>query len=654
MNPVTSAAHRRNISPDHARATQFELVTAIECLKRLLSYARPYRVRLMLGVLAGFVAGASNALMLGSIKVVVDTIFPMAGKTQAQIPEWLPDAVHQAFQWLTEQQAMVRDNPKGWATVLIVSLIPLSMLTRGFFTYLNAYLSTWAAIRTIIDIRTRLFAHLVSLPAGFFNRISTGELMAKIEQTSQMQNLVSQSLVTIIREPITILTVAGFLLSVMEPKLILLALCTLPVALVPFIIYARKLRKSSEGWIRQMVSLGRVMHESLAGYRIVKAYNLEDRMVRDYRESAKKAVNFWMRGTRASELPGPIMEFMAGLGISLFILYLAFFAPTTTAGDLIVFAGGIFSMYKPIKDLFRLRSQLYQMSAAGEVVFGLMDIRSDLAEPPHSKPLRAAGAPIQFDHVSFAYGEKKALHDIDLTVPPGKMVALVGTSGSGKTTLTNLLLRFYDPQSGSISIGGTDIREVHSTELRSQIAVVTQEVILFNDSIRNNILMGREGATEADVIEAAKHAHAHKFIMEKPNGYDTVIGERGAQLSGGERQRVAIARAILRNAPILVLDEATSALDTKSERIVQAALDELMKGRTTICIAHRLSTVQKADHIVVLDQGRIVEQGSHAALLAKNGAYRKLYDLQFDAVSTSEPSQGAGEQIEEHPERGRQ
>jgi len=352
-------------------------------------------------------------------------------------------------------------------------------------------------------------------------------------------------------------------------------------------------------------------------------------MVRDYSDAAKRHVNFWMRGCRASELPGPIMEFMAGLGISIFLLYMAFLSPTTTAGDLTVFAGGIFSMYKPIKDLFRLRSQLYQMSASAEVVFGLMDTRSEILEPNSPKPLHAADAPIHFNNISFAYGEKGALHGVNLDVSPGRMVALVGASGSGKTTLTNLLLRFYDPQSGSIRIGETDIREVHSRDLRNQIAVVTQEVILFNDSIRSNILMGRPGATDEEVIKAARHAHAHDFIMEKSSGYDTVIGERGAQLSRGQRQPFALARAILRNAPILVLDEATSALDTESERIVQAALDELMQGKTTICIAHRLSTVQKADLIVVLAEGRIVEQGTHGELLAKGGTYKNLHDLQF-------------------------
>ncbi len=607
-------------------------VNTWDCLRRLLSCARPYRARLALGILTGFVAGASNALMLGSAKVVVDTIFTKVelGWMQAQLAK-LPESLSflaPAWRWFLEQQEIVRSNPKGWATVAIVCLIPMAMLIRGFFTYLSAYLTGWVSMRTITDLQIRLFSHLLSLPASFFNRMSTGELMGRVGQASSLQSLVAQSLVTLIREPITILSLLALLLYT-QPKLTIIALSTMPIALLPFIIYARKLRKSVEGAVGQNLTLGRVMHETLTGYRVVKAYNLEDRMTEDYRQTARRAFSFNMRSTRASELPGPIMEFIAGLGVAMFLIYMKLFSNDPTPGDLILFVGSIFSIYKPIKDLLRLRNQFHQAAVSGEIVFGLLDMQSDIPEPAHPKPLQARNAPIRFENLSFSYGEKGALHGVTLTVPAGQMIALVGASGSGKTTLTNLLLRFYDPQSGSIRIGDTDIRAVHSKDLRSQIAVVTQDVILFNDTIRNNILLGRPDASEAEVIQAAKHAHAHEFILEKPEGYDTAIGERGAQLSGGQRQRVAIARAILRNAPILVLDEATSALDTESERIVQAALDELMEGRTTICIAHRLSTVQKADLIVVLAEGRIVEEGRHAELLARNGAYRRLYDLQF-------------------------
>jgi subfamily B ATP-binding cassette protein MsbA len=284
-----------------------------------------------------------------------------------------------------------------------------------------------------------------------------------------------------------------------------------------------------------------------------------------------------------------------------------------------------------------------QAQAATQRVFELLAIPNTLTGPVQPVPLRAAGAEIHFDNVSFGYGpEKTVLRDIQLRIKPGQMVALVGRTGSGKTTLTNLLLRFYDPTAGAVRIGGVDLREVALPDLRSQIAVVTQEVILFNDTIRNNIACGRPGASAAEVEQAARHAHAHQFILEKPGGYEAGIGEKGVTLSGGQRQRLSLARAILKDAPILVLDEATSSLDNESERLVQAALDELMKGRTTICIAHRLSTVQHADVILVLDGGRIVETGRHAELLALGGVYHKLYTLQFHQ-QPDEPAPGPAE-----------
>jgi subfamily B ATP-binding cassette protein MsbA len=285
-------------------------------------------------------------------------------------------------------------------------------------------------------------------------------------------------------------------------------------------------------------------------------------------------------------------------------------------------------MYQPIKGLIRLHSQLTQAQAATQPVFNILATQSTVKEPEHPVPLQAAGADIVFENVSFSYGDRQVLRNINLTVPAGKMVALVGSSGAGKTTLASLLLRFYDPQQGCIRIGGVDIRNVSTRDLRSQIAVVTQDTILFNDTIRANIAVGKPGATDQEIVAAAKHAHAHEFIMERSQGYDTVIGEKGVHLSGGQRQRIAIARAILKNAPILILDEATNALDSESERAVQAALEELMQGRTTICIAHRLSTIQKADLIVVLNQGQIVEMDTHQDLIARQGHYHKLYQLQ--------------------------
>jgi ABC-type multidrug transport system fused ATPase/permease subunit len=323
-----------------------------------------------------------------------------------------------------------------------------------------------------------------------------------------------------------------------------------------------------------------------------------------------------------------LLEFVGAVGLSLVLLYLIVHQgerPNST--DFLAVILAIFSMYRPLKNLTRLHNTLEQGRAASEKVFTLLATSSTIPEPANPKPLQAAGVPIRFEGVNFSYGDKPILHDFNLTVEPGKLVALVGASGSGKTTIANLLLRFYDPQHGAIRIGDTDIREVSTRDLREHIAVVTQETILFNQTIAQNIELGRPGATRAEILEAARRAHAYDFIMAKPEGFETGVGEKGVLISGGQRQRIAIARAILRNAPILILDEATSSLDTEVERALQADLEELMKGRTTLCIAHRLSTIQKADLIVVMDAGRIVETGTHAQLIQLGGLYRKLYDL---------------------------
>jgi len=539
-------------------------------------------------------------------------------------PSWLQPILDNIVSWLPHSESSSEASIK----ILVILLVPIMFILRGVFSYLNVYCLQWVATHAITDLRTRLFAHLQNLSVGFFARSNTGDLMSRINSdTMALQSTITGTLATVVKDPVTVIGCVIVLLK-LDAKLMLVIALVFPICLIPIIIYSRKVRKSAAVVQDSYSELSTVMHESFTGNRIIKAYNLEARAVQQFREVSQRFVSHRMRIVRSEEIPGPLIEFFASIGVALLFIYFAF-QQSSHAVNLVPFAIGVFFMYRPIKNIVRLQSQLQQARAASQRVFDLLDMRNSVLEPAQPKLLKAAGADIQFDHVRFSYGEKVALDDIQLQIKPGQLVALVGASGSGKTTLSNLLLRFYDPTRGVIRIGGVDIREVTTRDLRNQIAVVTQETILFNDSVRRNIELGRPGASNDEIIAAARHAYAYDFIMEKPNGFDTVIGEKGVTLSGGQRQRLAIARAVLKNAPILVLDEATSALDTESERAVQAALDELMKGRTTICIAHRLSTILHADEIVVLDQGRIVETGTHAELVRRGGIYQKLYELQF-------------------------
>ena len=722
-------------------------VKSFAYLRRVLGLTKPYRVRLALGIACGFLAGLTNPMLMVSVKLVVDTVFPTPGtptlaeQVQAMASSRLagPDVKAapallaqlragtnefsrflwsqipaERQQWFTltnitatqsrdglafsldtaltngafyqperfsaialpsEARRLIAQNPQGddlarlnrlllhaaypkaiakpksaftraivqrvvpvlkridphssrLFTLLIICSIPLAMFLRGLTTYLNIYLMTWVSIRAIMDLRERLFGHLLSLSAAFFNRMSTGELMSRFTEVQMLQGTISNSLVVIIRDPITVCSLLAYLVS-QQPRLTLIAVIVFPVTLIPFIVYSRKVRKTSSAMYAQYADMGKLLHETFTGYRVVKAYNLEKKMVEEFRSTSRMTIGFFMRMLRSSELPGPMIEFFGALGVTAFFIYLAFYNPDRTPGDLLTFIGSVFLMYAPIKNILKLHAQLEQANAASAFLFDLLETKTTVPEPAQPKPLKAAGVPIHFDNVHFAYGEKPVLSDFTLTVKPGQLVALVGSSGAGKTTVTSLLLRFYDPTQGVIRIGDTDIRGVSTLDLRSQVAVVTQEIILFNDTIRANVALGRPGATDAEIEAAVRGAHAWDFVADKPQGLDTIVGEKGVNLSGGQRQRLAIARAILKQAPILVLDEATNALDTESERAVQAALDEFMQGRTTICIAHRLSTIHHADVIVVMDSGRIVETGTHTELIQRGGTYQKLYEMQF-------------------------
>jgi ATP-binding cassette, subfamily B, bacterial MsbA len=610
-------------------------------LLQVYRLTRPKKGRFALGVFCGILAGLADPAVLATVVLVLQVLFPSspapapAGLDLGKAPSQ-PGLQQQLHQFLHQMQSIVVDqmhkyvtaHPSPWVLAAVIAIIPAIMLARCIVIYLCGYLMSWVMVRAIAGLRARAFEHLLNLPLSFFGANSTGELMSRIGDIGTLQNVLTNSVTVVVSEPVKVIAFGAFLFAT-QWKLTLCAALFCPLFVIPISIYSRKGRKAAGEAQTNAAGLSRLMHESFTGNRIIKAYNLERVVADQFRAETARYISHFMRMVRSTETPGPLIEFMGSIGAAILLFYFAL-QPGASAADFATFVVTIFLMYRPVKALVRLQSQLGQARGATQRIFALLHTESTLKDPPQPVPLRAAKAPILFDNVSFGYGDKLVLRHIRLSAEPGQMIALVGKSGSGKTTLTNLLLRFYDPTEGAIRIGGVDLRQAAVRDLRSQMAIVTQEVILFNDTIRNNIRFGRPGAADAEIEEAARHAFAHEFIVETSRGYDTVVGEKGTNLSGGQRQRIAIARAILKNAPILVLDEATSSLDNESERFVQVALDQLMKGRTTICIAHRLSTVQHADLIVVLDEGQIVETGRHADLLARGGFYQKLHALGFN------------------------
>ena len=591
-------------------------------------------MRLIIGIVAGILSGLTPALLMSTVVFVYNAVFPSTkAQTRASSISHLPPfAQHWFYAVQTALETDVRAHP--WTIAALVAAIPLIMLVRGILGYINVYCLQWVASRSVADLRAKLFRHLLEMSAGFYNQNSSGQLISRvINDTTSLQTILGNSTSVIVRDPVTLVSIVVYLLCT-QFWMTLITVIVLPACVVPIIIFNRKIRQSSRGMQARAADLTQIMTEAFTGYRIVKAYNLEEIVTDDFRKTLLSSVSNYMRVVRASIVTGPLLEFCGACGIALLVAYVI--CQPKPPADFIGLIGSVFFMYAPIKSLIMLHNWLTQGRAASERVFELLATPNTVPEPAQPKKLDANGADIIFENLGFNYGDKEVLRNINLTIKSGRLVALVGASGAGKTTLANLLLRFYDPQQGAIRIGGVDIRDVSTRDLRHQIAVVSQEVILFNETVRRNIELGRPGASNEEIITAARHAYAYDFIMEKPKGFDTLIGEKGIMLSGGQRQRVAIARAVLRNAPILILDEATSALDTESERAVQAALDELMKERTTLCIAHRLSTILHADLIVVLDQGRIVETGRHEELLERAGVYQKLYALQFQSRAAAQ------------------
>jgi len=523
-------------------------------------------------------------------------------------------------------------------------LLPLGLAVLGTFAiksvcgYGEAVFLSRVGLRVIADMQTRLFNHLMRLDVAYFQANPTGKILSRLtNDIGQMRFAVSDALTGAGKDASSLLFLIGAMFY-QDWELSLWTFFVFPLAILPISRLGRRMRKVTANTQEQMGLFTTYLEQSIQGIRVVKAYGMEEYEKTRVRGLIETLQDLIYRAARVRSASSPIMEFLGGVAITVVILYggARVIDGVTTPGAFFSFITALMLAYRPLKSLASLNTNLQEGLAAAARTFSVLDAEPSIHDRPGAKDLVVRDGNVRFEGVFFTYdGSRAVLDGIDLTIPGGRTVALVGPSGAGKSTLLNLLPRFFDITDGRVTIDDQDVRDVTLGSLRARIALVSQEITLFDDTIRANIAYGRPGATDDEVIQAAHAAAAHEFIMALPDGYDTVVGERGLNLSGGQRQRVAIARAMLKNAPILLLDEATSALDTESEHQVRAALDRLMRGRTTIVIAHRLSTVTSADLIHVLDQGRVAESGSHAALIEAGGLYARLYAMQFaeDAIT---------------------
>jgi len=517
----------------------------------------------------------------------------------------------------------------------MLKLIPLAIVAlfilKGVFDYGQAYLMSFVGQRIITDLREKVYHHLHSLALPFFTKNPTGVLMSRImNDVNLVQGAVTDAVTGLLKDIFTIIGLV-FVIFYRDWRLALIALVVFPVAVYPIVKFGRKLRSYSTRTQMTLADLSTMLLEKISGNRIVKAFNMEEYERRRFSKMNEKLFRIMLKSLRVRAVSHPLMETLGGLGIAAIVFYGGYnvIQGTATPGTFFSFLTALMMLYEPVKRLSNVNNSIQQGLAGASRIFEILDTVPEIRNKPGALDLVRIREGIEFQNVSFKYEEDWVLTNINLKIRAGEVVAFVGSSGGGKTTLANLVPRFYDVNSGRILIDGVDIRDLTVESLRGKIAIVTQQTILFNDTVEQNIAYGNIGEPHEKIVAAAEAAYAHNFIRNLSEGYRTLIGEQGVKLSGGERQRVSIARALLKNAPILILDEATSSLDSESEVEVQKALEFLMQGRTTLVIAHRLSTIRKADRIIVISNGEIVEEGTHEELLESDGEYRKLFLLQF-------------------------
>ena len=567
--------------------------------KRILSYIKPYLHILSIALLCTMLAAAGNLYLPWIFRDMIDKVL----------------------------------NAKDYYMLNVISAsIVVIFLLRGIFLYGQNYLMSYVGQHVIIDIRSEVFRKLQRLSMSFYDKNKTGTIMSYVtNDVNALQGAMVDNTIELVTEGI-ILIGSVCAMIYLDWKLTLFTILTFPVVLYFMNYFGKKIRRSGGQIQEATADITSVLQESVSSARVVKSFVREQYEIERFERENEANLKANLKNAKYMATLTPTIEFVAALGVTLILWYGGnnVIAGETTAGSLVAFLAYAVNISNPIKRITRVSGNIQKALAAAQRVFDVLDLREEVRDLPDAKALPAVTGNVSFEHVTFSYNTgDEILHDLSFTAKPGQAIGLVGPSGAGKSTVASLLPRFYDCDAGTIRIDGTDIRHVTLDSLRNQVGIVPQETILFNGSVYDNILYGSLDATKEEIEAAAKAANAHDFIMELPEGYNTMLGDRGVNISGGQRQRIAIARAILKDPRILILDEATSALDTESERVVQEALNRLMVGRTSIIIAHRLSTIKNADRILVLDKGKLVEDGTHEELMAKNGLYAHLYQIQY-------------------------